>query len=141
MSSTPRRSERIAALKNGQPGYSTAPVASSLVPEPSAGALLLAGLGLLGLRRRNAEHAGRAEKAMWRAWSEAWSRPGAFTASGSAAVRASEGQIAGQMTAGGVAGDHDVRGREPHLDQPLPAGDGVLGGRRVRMFGREPVIR
>jgi len=43
---------------------------------------------LLALRRRNAEHAGRAERAMWRAWSEAWSRPGAFGASASAAVRA-----------------------------------------------------
>ncbi|MFP5322928.1 MAG: LutB/LldF family L-lactate oxidation iron-sulfur protein [Acidimicrobiia bacterium] len=42
---------------------------------------------LLGLRRRNAEHAGRAERAMWRAWSEAWSRPGGFSASTSAAVR------------------------------------------------------
>lgn len=42
---------------------------------------------LLGLRRRNAEHAGRAERALWRAWSEAWSRPGAFAASGSVAGR------------------------------------------------------
>ncbi|HEX4903338.1 MAG TPA: LutB/LldF family L-lactate oxidation iron-sulfur protein, partial [Acidimicrobiales bacterium] len=43
---------------------------------------------LLALRRRSAEHAGRAERAMWRAWSEAWSRPAAFDASGSVAVRA-----------------------------------------------------
>jgi len=42
---------------------------------------------LLALRRRNAEHAGRAERVMWRAWSQAWSRPGAFAATGGAAAR------------------------------------------------------
>lgn len=43
---------------------------------------------LLGLRRRNAEHAGMAEKAMWRAWAAAWSRPGAYERSASMATRA-----------------------------------------------------
>lgn len=43
---------------------------------------------LLGLRRRNAEQAGRGEKAMWRAWSQAWSRPAVYGASASAASRA-----------------------------------------------------
>ena len=43
---------------------------------------------LLGLRRRNAEHAGRAERTMWRAWSAAWSRPAAYGASATLATKA-----------------------------------------------------
>lgn len=42
---------------------------------------------LLGLRRRNAEHAGLAERSMWRAWAAAWSRPGAFEASATVATK------------------------------------------------------
>jgi L-lactate dehydrogenase complex protein LldF len=36
---------------------------------------------LLALRRRKAEHAGRAERAVWKAWAAAWSRPAAYRAS------------------------------------------------------------
>lgn len=43
---------------------------------------------LLGLRRRNAEHAGVGERAMWRAWAAAWSRPGAYARSATAATKA-----------------------------------------------------
>ncbi len=43
---------------------------------------------LLGLRRRNAEHAGAAERAMWRAWAAAWSRPGAYGATATLATKA-----------------------------------------------------
>jgi L-lactate dehydrogenase complex protein LldF len=43
---------------------------------------------LLALRRRKAEHAGIAERAMWRAWAAAWSRPGGYRATGWTATRA-----------------------------------------------------
>ncbi|MEL7210133.1 MAG: 4Fe-4S dicluster domain-containing protein, partial [Actinomycetota bacterium] len=43
---------------------------------------------LLGLRRRRAEEASRTERAAWRSWAAAWSRPGGYRASTSAAVRA-----------------------------------------------------
>jgi L-lactate dehydrogenase complex protein LldF len=36
---------------------------------------------LLGLRRRKADHAGRAEKLAWRAWSSTWSHPRRYRAS------------------------------------------------------------
>jgi len=36
---------------------------------------------LLGLRRRAADHSGRMERAGWRAWAAAWSRPAAYRAS------------------------------------------------------------
>jgi L-lactate dehydrogenase complex protein LldF len=42
---------------------------------------------LLALRRRKAPHAGLAERAMWRAWAAAWSRPAAYRASAWAATR------------------------------------------------------
>jgi len=43
---------------------------------------------LLGLRRRKAGHAGVAERSMWRAWAAAWSRPGLYGASATAATKA-----------------------------------------------------
>jgi L-lactate dehydrogenase complex protein LldF len=43
---------------------------------------------LLALRRRKAAGAGPAERALWKAWAAAWSRPGAYRASGWAATRA-----------------------------------------------------
>ncbi|MDZ7675535.1 MAG: LutB/LldF family L-lactate oxidation iron-sulfur protein [Acidimicrobiales bacterium] len=42
---------------------------------------------LLGLRRRKAADASRAEKAMWSAWAAAWSRPAGFRATASMAAR------------------------------------------------------
>ena len=42
---------------------------------------------LLGLRRKKAAGAGAAERGMWKAWAAAWSRPGAYRASGWAATR------------------------------------------------------
>jgi L-lactate dehydrogenase complex protein LldF len=41
---------------------------------------------LLGLRRRKAPDASLAERAMWRAWAAAWSRPAAYRASARAAA-------------------------------------------------------
>ena len=56
---------------------------------------------LLGLRRRNAEHAGAAERAMWRAWSAAWSRPAAYGATAGLAVRARRlGPVLGRLPGG-----------------------------------------
>ena len=42
---------------------------------------------LLSLRRRRADHAPRAERALWRAWSTAWSRPAGFRATAAAVTR------------------------------------------------------
>lgn len=42
---------------------------------------------LLSLRRRRADHAPWAERATWRAWAAAWSRPAGYRASGVAATR------------------------------------------------------
>ena len=42
---------------------------------------------LLGLRRRKAEHAGIAERTMWKAWAAAWSRPRPYRATAGLAVR------------------------------------------------------
>ncbi len=42
---------------------------------------------LLGLRRRRAGHAGPAERALWRTWAAAWSRPGPYAATATAATR------------------------------------------------------
>jgi L-lactate dehydrogenase complex protein LldF len=44
---------------------------------------------LLSLRREKAKHAGGAERAAWKAWAAAWSRPGAYRASTRAAAAAS----------------------------------------------------
>ena len=42
----------------------------------------------LEILHRLAEHAGMAERTVWRAWAAAWSRPGAYAASASLATRA-----------------------------------------------------
>ena len=43
---------------------------------------------LLSLRRRKAQDASAAERALWRSWAAAWSRPAAYRASGWVATRA-----------------------------------------------------
>ena len=75
-------------LAAGQPGADELPNASTL-----CGACMDAcpvGIPLqdllLSLRRDKAEHAGRLERAGWRAWSEAWSHPSTYEASTRAAT-------------------------------------------------------
>lgn len=56
---------------------------------------------LLGLRRRNAGQAGATERAMWRAWAAAWSRPGAYGATATLATKARRlGPLLGRLPGG-----------------------------------------